>query len=388
MVFKAKDNSLDILIVFNSLMGGFGGASRHMLEVTKYWSSCKVDILISEYGYESMERHFTESSGNIKLYSTPFDKAKNRLIVYTSRIIKSLFLRKNMGEEYDVIIAPNYLPQNLIPAILFKKNKSKLVVYFHTVQPALRISYLNNMAVPHKIISLLNWELCLFLAKLSFDLVFVVNEPTKQYFIERGFSPKKVLVVDNAIPFKEIIEYQSNDKKYDGIFLSRLVKRKGVWDLIPIWKNVVSLLPSAKLCIIGSGPEMDKLKLKVDEEGLSKNVTFAGEVSDECKYKLLNQSKVFIFPSYYESWGIVIAEAIAAGLHVVTYDMPIYNKIFEKNIHKVEMGDIEGMKTSVIEILTNFHHYNQSLEYSKKFISKYDWEIIANQELSSIRKLL
>lgn len=387
MVYKTPNAKLKILIVFNSLMGGLGGASRHMLEVTKYWKSCDVDILISEYGYESMKRHFSESSGKIRLYSTPFDNSKNRFLVYISRIIRSVSLRKNVSSEYDVVIAPNYLPQNMIPAVLFKKKSSCLVVYFHTVQPDLRASYLENISMLQKTISVLNWELCLFLARKYFDLVFVVNNPTKKYFIERGFSPEKVLVVDNAIPYNEIIRYESEEKEYEGIFLSRLVTRKGVWDLIPIWKGVMNVLPHARLCIVGDGPEKEKLKLKVEEEGLSKNIIFMGEVADECKYQLLNKSKIFIFPSYYESWGIVIAEAIAAGLHVVAYDIPIYEEIFKGTIRTTKMGDIGDIKNNIVEILTNIENYNQSLIYSKKLVSKYDWKIVANQELSAIREL-
>lgn len=386
---KAKDKNLKILIVFNSLMGGLGGASRHMLEVVKYWhNSGDIDILISESGYNTIKTHFPDYSGKVILYSTPFDNSKNRILVYISRIIKNAIIAPKINTSYDVIIAPNYLPQNIIPSIFFRGKRAKLVVYFHTVQPELRLSYLNKMNFIRRYTSILNWKLCVLLSKSYFDLLFVVNTPTKEYFLKKGFSSEKVLVVDNAISYKDITNNCIKEKKYDGVFLSRLVERKGVWDLIPIWKEVVQKIPSAKLCVIGSGPEMEGLRSKIEEEGLSKNITLMGEVSDEKKFELLNSSRVFVFPSYYESWGIVIAEAIACGLHVVAYDLSIYQDIFEGNIYTVKMGNVSEMSKNIIKILTHPKDYEKRLELSKKFVSKFDWEVVAQKELSSIKEIV
>jgi glycosyltransferase involved in cell wall biosynthesis len=383
---KAKDGNLKILIVFNSLMGGLGGASRHMLEVAKYWhDSNDIDILISESGYNTMKIHFPDYSGKVILYSTPFDNSKNRILVYTSRIIKNILIAPHINANYDVIIAPNYLPQNMIPSIFLRGKGAKLVVYFHTVQPELRLSYLNKMNFIRRYISILNWELCVFLSKSYFDLLFVVNIPTKEYFLKRGFSSEKVLVVDNAISYKDIINSYIEEKTYDGVFLSRLVERKGIWDLIPIWKKIVENIPSARLCVIGSGPEMERLKSKIEEENLSKNITLMGEVSDKKKFELLSSSKIFVFPSYYESWGIVIAEAIACGLHVVAYDLSIYHEIFNGNICTVKMGNVNEMSEKVIKFLTHPQDYEQKLEQAKRFISKFDWEVVAKKELSNIK---
>ena len=108
------------------------------------------------------------------------------------------------------------------------------------------------------------------------------------------------------------------------------------------------------------------------------------EVSDEKKYKLLKASKVFIFPSYYESWGIVIAEAIACKLPVVTYHLSIYEEIFNNYIFTVQMGNVSSMTKKVIDILQHPNDYETVIEESNKYISKFDWEIVAQQELSLI----
>jgi glycosyltransferase involved in cell wall biosynthesis len=130
---------------------------------------------------------------------------------------------------------------------------------------------------------------------------------------------------------------------------------------------------------------MERLKSKIEEANLYKNITLLGEVSDKKKFELLSSSKIFVFPSYYESWGIVIAEAIACGLHVVAYDLSIYHEIFNGNICTVKMGNVNEMSEKVIKFLTHPQDYEQKLEQAKRFISKFDWEVVAKKELSNIK---
>ena len=57
------------------------------------------------------------------------------------------------------------------------------------------------------------------------------------------------------------------------------------------------------------------------------------------KIKILKQSRLFVLPSFYESWGMVAAEAMAAGLPVVAYSLPVYQDLFSKGINQVKIGD-------------------------------------------------
>ena len=52
-------------------------------------------------------------------------------------------------------------------------------------------------------------------------------------------------------------------KKYDAVFIGRFHPQKGVLELIDIWKRVVNKKPQAKLAMIGDGPLMKKVQLKI-----------------------------------------------------------------------------------------------------------------------------
>ena len=111
-----------------------------------------------------------------------------------------------------------------------------------------------------------------------------------------------------------------------------------------------------------------------------------GSVSENEKYRLLKKSKIFIYPSYQEGWGIVIAEALACELPVVTYNLPVYRNIFNNYLFTVEVGNIDKLADKVISTLDNLEEYNQFIIDARMYISKYDWKEVANLELKSIEQ--
>lgn len=379
---------LNILVVFNSLMGVVGGGSRHILYIADHWCAAHtVHFLISESGYKAAKiLIWRNPSPNKKVfvYSTPFDNSGNRYLNYFFRTIKSIIeIRKlRRKNEYDVVIAPNYLPQNMIPCIFIKRN-AKLVVYFHTVPPSNRKDALIRMNFLRRLISIINWRLCVFLSRY-FDLIFVMNNATKDYFIERGFAQEKVIVTSNGIPYREIENVMEENKIYDGVFLGRLVWNKGIYDLVKIWGSIVKKKPSAKLLIIGEGSERDKLENDIREKGLEGNIIVAGWKEGEEKYKLMKESKLFIYPSYQESQGVVILEAMACGLPVVVYNLSIYKEFFEGYISTVELGNCEEFAEKIYDMFERKEIYDD-VKKAREFALKYDWKEIAEHQLSCIR---
>ena len=97
----------------------------------------------------------------------------------------------------------------------------------------------------------------------------------------------------------------------------------------------------------------------------------------------MKKSRIFIFPSYEEGWGIAVAEAIAAGLKVVLYDIGTY-KIFEKNVIAVEKANIAKMAKIIIELIGN-QNSNDTREGKLGRVSNVlDWQDVANREMQSI----
>ncbi len=86
--------------------------------------------------------------------------------------------------------------------------------------------------------------------------------------------------------------------------------------LIDIFNELLKLKPEAKLMLVGTGEDENKIKTKVNELGINDNVLFLG--SQSRVNKLLNAMDVFVLPSFYEGIPLSVIEAQANGLSVLT----------------------------------------------------------------------
>ncbi|WP_406657763.1 glycosyltransferase family 4 protein [Methanolobus sp. ZRKC2] len=383
----SKNNEkMRILIIFNSLIGVIGGGSRHIVEVANRWIvSNDIHYLISNEGYNVAVDHIGAPHENKKIikYDVTFDSIRKFHLAYISRTVKSAYLCYKMRNEYDVVVAPNYLPQNIIPAIFMKSKKTKLVVYFHTTPLKERSKYLKSINVLKRNLSYLNWYFCTVVSERYFDLVFVINKSTKNYFVNRKVASQKVEIISNAIPYQSIVSIKTPTiRKYDCVFLGRLVKSKGILDIVKIWSIVTIDNPTAKICILGDGPDRDELEKEIRKNSLENNVFVYGQAENDEKYRIMKDSNIFLYPSYYESQGIVILEALACELTVVAYNLPTYNEFYDDYLNTVEVGDFQEMADLVKAIIKWPEKYRKQREDIKNFISNYDWGVVSkNQEL-------
>jgi glycosyltransferase involved in cell wall biosynthesis len=100
-----------------------------------------------------------------------------------------------------------------------------------------------------------------------------------------------------------------------ALFLSRIHRKKGLDRLIRAWKWV----PELPLVIAGNDDEhyLPELKTLATEQGVADRLVFIGAVSDEHKWALYENARMFVLPSYSENFGNVVAEAMAMGCPVV-----------------------------------------------------------------------
>jgi glycosyltransferase involved in cell wall biosynthesis len=243
-----------------------------------------------------------------------------------------------------------------------------------------------------KFIASLNERISLAFMKSQTDLFFVINEDIRDALINKGFLESKIVLVNNGVDPIIIDSLEANESdwhtEFDACFCGRLVKLKGVYDLIEIWRNVVKIFPKSKLLVLGDGSEYDNIqKIIKQDDSIRNNIILKGFIKDEKqKFQYIKSSKVFVFPSFIESWGVAICEAMACGLPVVCYDLPSYG-VFRDGIVRIkEMGDINSMTEAIIDLLSQ---KEKRLEYghkAKKITKLLRWDHIAVFELNEIRK--
>lgn len=135
-----------------------------------------------------------------------------------------------------------------------------------------------------------------------------------------------IAVIPNGValppPYSPVSGFQdfriSSSQKRTLLFLSRLHRVKGLFDLVEAWAAV---RPSGWRVII-AGPDDDghraQLENAVRTRGLGEDFSFVGAVEGDAKWSLYRQAELFVLPSYSENFGLVIAEALACGVPVLT----------------------------------------------------------------------
>lgn len=135
-----------------------------------------------------------------------------------------------------------------------------------------------------------------------------------------GFSCP-AMIIPNGIDASEVIQksdFRTQEIEKNILFLSRIHPKKGIEILI----EAINFLndPNLKITIAGEGEAtyINKLKNLCIEKEVDHLFNFVGGVYGEEKWKLYAQADLFVLPTYSENFGIVIIEALAAGVPVIT----------------------------------------------------------------------
>lgn len=152
----------------------------------------------------------------------------------------------------------------------------------------------------------------------------------RDQFVKLGFKQYCIISPNGVNLPKEKVEKVGGVGQRRALFVSRMHPKKGVMELVEAWAKVSSELVVqgfefnwvCELVYTKSGTEElayeDKVKARVNELGLSDQFIFTGPLDDEKKWEAYARADLFILPTYSENFGIVVAEALWAGVPVIT----------------------------------------------------------------------
>lgn len=129
-----------------------------------------------------------------------------------------------------------------------------------------------------------------------------------------GFK-NPISIVPNGIDLRDVIETKQKYGSKKMVFLSRIHPKKGIELLLEAWRN--SATDGWILEIAGNGDEKYIESLIQSGKDL-KNVSFVGAKYGEAKWDFLRSADVMVLPTHSENFGIVVAEALAVGVPVIT----------------------------------------------------------------------
>jgi len=216
------------------------------------------------------------------------------------------------------------------------------------------------------------------------DKIITVSNATKKQLIKTGLNEEKIRVIPNGIDpdYNNILPAS---EKIDVLFAGRLIRDKNVDVLIKAIKLLKNNFQNINCCIIGDGPEKEKLLELATELDLKKNIKFMGFMKKhEDVISLMKSSKVFAFPSTREGFGIVIIEAFYCGLPVIGVNSR-YSKCVSELIKDGENGfllnsaDENALAEKILILLKDENLRIKMGNNGKKVAEKYDWNKITDE---------
>lgn len=244
---------------------------------------------------------------------------KGRLypVLFPSVSVEKAYLPEEIIKDLDIIHAQHMFTAGRLARYAARKYNKPLIYTYHTMialythyagfmSPLVRL-YLKNMSR----------RFC-----NSCDQLVTPSTPMKEILVKdyginapievitTGIEPKNYKHQDNNL-LKE--KYGIDEKATLLLYLSRIAKEKNI-DLL--FKSLIVILkefPDCHLILAGGGPEEEWAKQRIKDLGLSGKVTMTGMLPKEEANKLFGMADIFTFPSYTETQGIVITEAMASG---------------------------------------------------------------------------
>lgn len=218
------------------------------------------------------------------------------------------------------------------------------------------------------------------------DLIFAVSSDIKGLLEKIGVKKERIYVVGPGLDFDYIQNVDPEGKRYDACFLGRIQPRKGIFDLLILWREILKRKPDAKLLIMGGGEKqyLEKMKRLIQKNNLHSNIKMTGFVAEEKKFKLMKQSKMLIFPSYHEGFAQVICEAMACALPVVAYDLPCYKEWYGDDVTYVKKRDLNSLLDVTLALLEDGTLRREIGERALKRVKQYDWNKLAKKEIDVI----
>lgn len=217
---------------------------------------------------------------------------------------------------------------------------------------------------------------CYIIFSLKYcDEVFVLDDKTKQEY-SKYTSSKKIIKVNNSIDLKIYDNdiYKEDKNKYKILYVGRLSENKGIQNIIKSFMYIDN--DSITLDIVGLGEEHGKLKKIVKENNLHEKVKFLGKKIDEELVSIYKKSDILVMNSVTEGTPMVILEAMASGLAIVTTPVGNIPYIVRQEYNgEYTDGEPKQIASKILKVIENLNMYKknskkESLNYSYMNVNK------------------
>jgi glycosyltransferase involved in cell wall biosynthesis len=168
------------------------------------------------------------------------------------------------------------------------------------------------------------------------------------------------------------------------LFVGRLASNKGLLELVEAFRPLAQSEPDASLVLVGEdGGMREAVEARVSSLGLAGRVHLTGFIADE---RLLaagfQEARLFVLPSEYEAFGLVLLEALAHSTAVVASAVGGMPEVLDggKAGRLVPPGDVPALAQAISELYADETSRRALGEYGRReVVPRYDWERVVTR---------
>ena len=178
------------------------------------------------------------------------------------------------------------------------------------------------------------------------------------------------------------------------LFMSRIDPKKGLDLLLPALQQLLAEGLTFRFVLAGTNPQdpayENQIRQQIQASSLAAHTTITGFVTGAAKAALLQASDLFVLPSYYENFGIAVAEAMAAGVPVVISDqVHIWQDIQQARAGWVSSCEVSALVDRLRIALQSASERQQRGANAKAYaLQHYSWDAIAQQMIGAYRQVI
>jgi Glycosyltransferase len=285
----------------------------------------------------------------------------------------------NVKDDFDIVHINTVFPESYFLSKRARRSGKKVVYHAHSTEEDFKNSFLlsNQLAPLFK-----KWITKCY---SSADLIITPTPYAKELLDGYGLG-KPVIAISNGIDldfykrseedamlFRQRFHLTQEDKVVMAVGL--YIERKGILDFV----ELARMLPQYKFIWFGytnlntvPGKVREAVETKLD------NLIFAGYVPPEILKQAYNGSDLFLFPTYEETEGIVLLEALAMKLPVLVRDIPIYDQWLTDGVNVYKADALGPFRDKIVSIL----------EKKTPSLVEMGYQVARERNLKTIGKLL
>ena len=213
------------------------------------------------------------------------------------------------------------------------------------------------------------------------------GDQVRDRLLALGMPVTRIRTMSCGINLDAIQKVVEPDKDIDAVMIG-IRPNKGLHDILPVWEALQQRRPGTTLRLMGGMSGEGALLAEINRRGWQTLIQAfkppQGFLPQAEYYAMIKRARILFAPSHEEGWGMAVGEAMAAGVPVVAYDLPVYRRIYGEAFEAVPCFDTNHFAEKLAAVLDDQAQAAQLREAGLRQAAKLDWAALAADDLAAL----